>query len=436
MSEFPKHIEAVVIGAGPAGCVAASLLHQAGVSVVVVERAQFPRFSIGESLLPRALESLQRAGLLDAVKQQADRLNFQYKDGARFWMDTKNLRGITDICFAEGCHDGHDYAYEVRRAEFDHCLAQAVAAQGVPIYFGWQVSAFAENDANATLTLTTEANEVHQLTTDFVFDASGFGRVLPRLLDLERSSDFPPRQAVFTHIHDHITDADYDRNKIVIGLHSAHPELWFWLIPFHDNVMSVGLVGEPKKLSQLGFDAECFAENPDLFKSWFTSLLSADSYCHTLFEQAEYPQPVQTLTGYAADVTAMHGERFALLGNAAEFLDPIFSSGVTIAMVSAELATDCYLAQRAGQSVDWQQDFADELCRGVSVFKAYVNSWYNGELPVIFSSDYQPVAVKSKLTSILAGYVWDESNPYTKRSSVRLTTLVNMIENNTAQADV
>jgi flavin-dependent dehydrogenase len=134
---------------------------------------------------------------------------------------------------------------------------------------------------------------------------------------------------------------------------------------------------------------------------------------------AETVRPVGEIIGYAATVTRLHGRHFALLGNAAEFLDPVFSSGVTIAMKSASLAAQVLGRQLKGESVDWEREFADELNYGVETFRNFVAGWYDGSLQDVIFFPRQQSNIRGMICSILAGYVWDRENPYTGPQSGR-----------------
>jgi flavin-dependent dehydrogenase len=139
---------------------------------------------------------------------------------------------------------------------------------------------------------------------------------------------------------------------------------------------------------------------------------------------AQTIRPVNELIGYAATVTRMYGRHFALLGNAAEFLDPIFSSGVTIAMKSAILAAALLDRQLRGESVDWEREFADELVYGVETFRNFVAGWYDGSLQDVIFFPRQTPHIRRMICSVLAGYAWDRDNPYTgPQSGRRLRTL-------------
>jgi flavin-dependent dehydrogenase len=131
-----------------------------------------------------------------------------------------------------------------------------------------------------------------------------------------------------------------------------------------------------------------------------------------LLRNAVWDTPARKLVGYAANVKSLWGNRFALLGNAGEFLDPVFSSGVTIAFKSASLAAAVLEREARGDSVDWQSDYADPLRAGVNAFRAFVESWYAGGFQdVIFHANQDP-DIRRMIAAILAGYAWDTRNPY------------------------
>ncbi|MGI2259697.1 NAD(P)/FAD-dependent oxidoreductase [Shewanella sp. GXUN23E] len=398
----------VIIGAGPSGSVAAALLKQQGIDALILEKAVFPRFSIGESLLPACMRVLTKAGLVQAV----DRAGFQFKNGAAFSRNGKR----TAFDFTDKFTPGPGTTYQVQRARFDKLLADETAAMGVEIrYQHWLTDIHFDAD-RALLSVSCEGGEDYQIAADFVLDASGFGRVLPRLLELEQPSCLPGRRAIFTHIIDGISADNYphyDREKILISVHPDNHDVWYWLIPFSNGTCSLGVVGEPDFFTGYGDDNLEALKQITFEEPGLASLLAG----------ATFPNPAGELGGYSANVKSLWGERFALLGNAGEFLDPVFSSGVTIALQSADLAVSALVRQLGGEQVDWQLEYAQPLMRGVDTFRAYVQGWYSGELQDVIFFERPDPGIKQKVCSILAGYAWDIDNPYVAQPQRRLKTL-------------
>ncbi len=395
----------IIIGAGPAGCVAAALLQKKGHQVTIIERDRFPRFSIGESLLPQCMDYIEQAGMLEAVKAAG----FQIKTGAVFIEEDKQ----SEFCFSDKFSPGFDSTFQVQRDQFDLLLANEAQRMGTEIRWNQEVIAASFLDEGPVLTIKQSNEESYQVEADFVLDASGFGRVLPRLLNLEKPSDFPYRQSLFTHVEDHIDCKFYDRNKIRIIVHPQQRDVWYWLIPFSNGRCSIGVVGEPEFFEGLGNNHE----------NVFRQLIQQEPSLAALLKNASYDTPVNNIKGYSANVTSLYGNGYALLGNAGEFIDPVFSSGVTIAMKSASLAAEILDKQLQQQKVDWQKEFVEPLQIGVETFRTFVSAWYQGGLQDVVFYDQQLPTIKQMICSILAGYVWDLNNPYVKNSRARLNTL-------------
>ncbi|QTE86313.1 NAD(P)/FAD-dependent oxidoreductase [Shewanella algae] len=402
-----EQVDVVIIGAGPSGSVAASLLKQQGVDALVLERAQFPRFSIGESLLPCCMTVLEQAGMTEAVAEAG----FQFKNGAAF---RRNGR-YTTFDFSDKFTPGPGTTFQVPRGQFDKLLADTASTQGVEIRYGQTVTAV-DLSAEPRLTVADENGRVYSVRAKYLLDASGFGRVLPRLLQLECPSSLPARSAIFTHIEDNISDPEFDRNKILISVHPRNKDIWYWLIPFSNGTCSLGVVAEPHLLARLEGSLE----------QQLRTIVNEEPGLEALLKDARVIRDCATLKGYSANVSTLASDKFALLGNAGEFLDPVFSSGVTIAMHSASLACDCLVRQLKGEAVDWQQDYAEPLMLGVNTFRTYVEAWYDGRFQeVIFFEDANP-KIKQMICSILAGYAWDSNNPFVSESRRRLDLVVNL----------
>jgi flavin-dependent dehydrogenase len=410
-----EQTEILIIGAGPSGSVAAGLLRKQGRQVLILEKETFPRFSIGESLLPQSMEYIEQAGMLQDVVETG----FQYKNGAAFAKG--ELRTAFD--FRDKFSPGWGTTYQVQRANFDKVLADAAEKAGTEIRYCHTVVAVDVTGAQPQVTVRSPEGDEYVVQARYLLDASGFARILPRMLDLEYPSDFPVRGALFTHIEDRIAPQDMDRNKILISVHPEHQDVWFWTIPFSNGRCSQGVVATPEFLAQYqGTEVErlraIISETPSL--------------SHVL-RNAQWDTPGRSITGYSANVTSLWGNGYALLGNAGEFLDPVFSSGVTIAFKSASLAAHCIARMWKGETVDWQKDYAVPLQAGVNTFRAFVQGWYDGGFQDVIFHEHSSMEIRRMISSILAGYAWDANNPYVAEPQRRLRVLRELC--NSAQAE-
>jgi flavin-dependent dehydrogenase len=394
--------QVLVIGAGPSGAIAAALLKRKGHDVLMIERQHFPRFSIGESLLSHCLDFVEEAGMLEAVNAAG----FQRKNGAAFaWGDQ-----YSTFDFGDTFTNGKPTTFQVQRADFDKLLADQAELQGVDVRYGEAIVSADFSLAKPQLDVLREDGSHYRVEADFVLDASGYGRVLPRLLDLEAPSNFPVRQAVFTHVEDCIDNPAFDREKILITTHPTQRDIWFWTIPFSNGRCSVGVVAA----------AEHFKGRTENLDDCLRGFIAETPSLAGVLNNAVWDTPARTIGGYSANVKTLHGPGFALLGNAAEFLDPVFSSGVTIAMRSASMAAGVLHRQLQGESVDWQTEFAEPLKRGVDTFRCYVEGWYAGTFQDVIFYQGGAAEIRRMISSILAGYAWDERNPFVSEPKRRL----------------
>jgi flavin-dependent dehydrogenase len=400
--------DVIVIGAGPSGSIASALLHRRGWNVLVLESQKFPRFSIGESLLVHCLDFVDEAGMLPAVEAAG----FQFKNGAAFIRADE----YGDFDFGDKFTPGRPSTYQVQRAAFDKLLADEAEKQGVTIRYEVRVTAVDVTGSAPRVRVKDAAGAEQEIGARFLLDGSGFGRTLPKLLDLETPSAFPVRNAVFTHVADRIPDGMFDRNKIQVVVHPVHHDIWYWLIPFPKGRCSLGVVASRER----------FAAYPTEPEARIRKLVSEEPFLTRVLANAQWDTPVRELTGYAANVKAMHGNGYALLGNAAEFLDPVFSSGVTIAMRSASMAAGVLHRQLSGEQVDWTEQFEQPLRKGVDTFRAYVKAWYDGRFQDIMFAKTQPPGIRRMICSILAGYAWDEANPFVADPERRLAQVAQL----------
>ena len=189
-----EKVDVLVIGAGPAGTVAASIVNKAGFKVKIVEKQKFPRFVIGESLLPRCMEALTDAGFVEAVEAKG----FQKKFGAKFVKNGK----ICDYFFADQFTPGWNWTWQAPRAEFDKTLADTVEAMGVPVHYETTVTGIKFNGSDSVTTVEDIDGNQTQIEARFIIDGSGYGRVIPRLFNLDKPSNMSERKALFAHAND------------------------------------------------------------------------------------------------------------------------------------------------------------------------------------------------------------------------------------------
>jgi flavin-dependent dehydrogenase len=407
-----ERVDVLVIGAGPAGTVAASIVNKAGYKVKIVEKQKFPRFVIGESLLPRCMEALTEAGFVDAVTEKG----FQKKFGAKFVKDGK----ICDYMFADQFTPGWNWTWQAPRADFDKTLADTVERMGVPVCYETTVTDIQFNGSDSITTVEDINGNKTQIGASFIIDGSGYGRVIPRLFNLDKPSNLVPRKALFAHTVDLHRSLDDEPNRITIVVHK--PGVWIWIIPFSNGITSLGFVGNP----------EFFEEYEGNNEEKLRALIAEQSYISKRFEDVEFVFEPRVLESWSTTTNTFHGEGFVLTGNVTEFLDPIFSSGVTLATVSSQIAANLVIRKLNGQAVDWNKEYTEQMMQGVNTFRSYVMAWYEGTLDTIFFSEKQVPEIKNMICSILAGYVWDKDNPYVKDHNTALTRLSRIITLHTA----
>ena len=403
-----KEVDVLVIGAGPSGTIAASIIKQEGLSVQIVEKMLFPRFVIGESLLPRCMEALEEAKFLDAVKAKG----FQQKDGAKFVMDGK----ICDFTFSQQYTKGWGWTWQVPRADFDKTLADECVNMGIPVHYQTEVTDIQIYDDHSITTIKTVDGDVQTIKAKFIVDGSGYGRVIPKLFGLEKDSQQHPRKTLFCHMTDPKRQTVFEPNRITAIVFDA--TTWIWIIPFSNGLTSVGYVGSP----------EFFEQFPGTPEEQFRALLNAQPDLAYRFDESDMAWEPRTLQSWSATTEKFYGKGFVLTGNVTEFLDPIFSSGVTLASVSAQLAGNLVVKHLRGEEVDWEGGYMQPMTQGIDVFRTYVNRWYDGTLYKIFFSEGRQPEIIGQICSVLAGYVWDETNPFVSKREKNLPTLARFLE--------
>jgi len=182
-------------------------------------------------------------------------------------------------------------------------------------------------------------------------------------------------------------------------------------------VTSVGFVGD--RSFHDGF--------PGNDEEQLRAMIAAEPSIAERFASAEFMFPPRILESWSATTDRFYGNGFVLTGNVTEFLDPVFSSGVTLAAVSSQLAAGLVIRNLRGEEVDWDKEYMAVMMRGVDTFRTYVNAWYDGTLDTIFFADDQMPEFKRKICSVLAGYVWDEKNDFVREHHTSVNKLARII---------
>lgn len=405
-----ENVDVLVIGAGPSGCVAASYLFNNGARVKVVEKSKFPRFVIGESLIPRVMDHFDEAGLLDCL----NRMNFEKKFGARF------IRG-EEVClfdFSKKFGEGWDWTWQVPRADFDNTLAQEVARKGVDIEFETEVTKVVFNGSDSITTVKEKDGTEREIHAKFIIDSSGYGRVLPRLLKLEAPSSVTENSSLFAHVKD--IKRPKGQEGVLISFDILDTKVWLWVIPFSNGNTSIGVVGPTTFINSIPGET-----NADKLKE----IINRSDFYRDRFTDVEFLFEPHKIENYSCSVSQLCGPGFTLTGNSSEFLDPVFSSGVCFATESGMLSAKLFLKELNGERVDWDKEYTEYMRRGVNVFATYVKEWYTGNLQTLFFHRPENPDVKEKICAVLAGYVWNEENPFVKKHDRVIKSMAHIIEN-------
>ena len=397
----------VIIGAGPSGSVAAGYLEKQNASFMIIEKQNFPRFSIGESLIPKSMENFEEAGFLEILKQQG----FQKKYGARFIKDNQ----FAEFYFSKKFGAGWDWTWQVPRADFDKVLTDHLIDRRVDIRFETEVTevSFADNLWNLK-TIDEKGNKT-AISCKFIIDSSGNGRVLAKKLDLEAPPKIYDHFSIFTHLIEKSRPKGIEGEQISFEI--IDKETWFWYIPFSNGDSSLGFVGPNSWLKKYtGSTSEIFR-----------LMLQETNYYKDRFNTYPFKFEPKVIENISKNVKYTHGKGFALTGNSAEFLDPVFSSGVAFATESGLLAAKLAFREVNNEHVDWEHEYSRHIRKGVEVFSTYVREWYSGKLQEIFFHPDPNPQIKAQICAVLAGYVWDTKNPFVRNHRIALENLHRVI---------
>jgi geranylgeranyl reductase family protein len=329
MGERPdnNNYDVVVIGGGPAGSTAATLLAQAGRSVLLVDRERFPRFRLGESLMPATYWTFERLGLLDKMRSSP----FVQKHSVQFF--TKSGKGALPFYFAE--FDGHESSqtWQVDRTEFDHMLLDHASESGVEVRQGANVKeVLFEGERAVGVDLETDEGQRARIASRVVVDCSGQTSLIARERGLKQFDPQLQHASIYTRYKNAWRDSGRDEGATLI-MHTESARSWFWFIPLPNDEVSVGVVAPIDYLLKRGETIE---------KVYHDEVaICPEMRCR--LDGAEQVFPIRAIRDFSYISKEIAGDGWILAGDAFGFLDPMYSTGVFLAMKSAEFAADAIL---------------------------------------------------------------------------------------------
>ena len=353
------------------------------------------------------MEHFKEVDLFDCLDAQ----NFEKKHGARFMRDDV----VCHFDFSKKYTEGWDWTWQVPRADFDKALADEIIRKGVDVAFEWEVTDVQFNGTDSQTTIKDKNGVEKNINAKFVIDSSGYGRVLPRLLDLEKPSALPKHSSIFTHVKDSNRPEGTEGTLITFDIVKA--QVWLSVIPFSNGNTSIDFVGPTEFIeSYQGNNSEVLRE-----------MLKLSPYYFDRFKDVDYLFDPICIKNYSKSVKQLYGDGYVLTGNSSEFLDPVFSSGVAFATESSLLAAKLVARQLTGEKVDWENEYTNYIKKGVNVFSTYVKEWYTENLQTLFFHRPENPEVKEKICAVLAGYVWDETNPFVKKHDRAIRSMAHLI---------
>lgn len=381
--------DVLVVGGGPAGSTIAALLAERGRRVILVEKDRHPRFHIGESLLPLNLPLFERLG----VKEEIERMGM-IKYGVEFVSPYHSKSVSRD--FAQSWDEAFPYSYQVRRSEFDHVLLKNAAAKGAEVIEGCRVTAVEfPPEGGAVIRGRDESGTDCRWEADFLVDASGRDTLLAGQLGLKKRNRKHNSAAMFGH---------FTGARRLPGKAEGHISIfwfdhgWFWFIPLADGTTSIGAVGPP----------DYFKSRKTDLTSFFMSTIARCPEIADRLKDARLAGEVQATGNYSYSADRMAGRSYILVGDAYAFIDPVFSTGVYLAMTMAFLGADAVEAcLRAPEKAPrLLARYEKQARRGLKAFTWYIYRIRKPAFRDLFMSTRSPLRIENAVLSLLAGDIF------------------------------
>ena len=379
--------DVAIIGGGPAGSTAAALLARAGRRVIVFEREKFPRFHIGESLLPFSMQAFTRLGLHEKFL----RAGFIKKYGGEIIGACCDIG--TKFYFKDGYRSQTDHAYQVTRGDFDKMLLEHATESGAEVHEQTAVDAVKFSHDGVELTIKSNGSS-HSIRACYVVDASGRTSVLGRQFKIKKTYEHLHKLSIFAH-YEGVWRPDGIDGTLTVLVRAI--DRWFWLIPLSNERTSVGVVLDSEtfrksKLSAEDFLQQALAEQPTIARRMRNARRVSKVYLEADFSYRS---------------AHLYGGRWLLTGDAAGFIDPIFSSGVFLAVFSGEKCADVLneVLDRPAKANRLFARYERSVNRAMDVYLRFVNAWYTKEFIEVFLAPRNVLGLVPAVNAVLGGNV-------------------------------
>ena len=379
--------DVAIIGGGPAGSTAAALLARAGRRVIVFEREKFPRFHIGESLLPFSMKAFTRLGLHEKFL----RAGFMKKFGGEI-VGACSESG-TKFYFKDGYRSQTDHAYQVTRGDFDKVLLDHAVECGAEVHEETSVERVEFSNDEVELGIKCNGS-FHSIRARYVIDASGRTSVLGRKFKIKKTYDHLQKLSIFAH-YDGVWRAEGIDGTLTVLIRGI--DRWFWLIPLSAERTSVGVV----------LDSEAFRNSKLRAEDFLEQALSEQPIIAKRMTDARRVSQVYVEADFSYRSARLHGDRWLLAGDAAGFIDPIFSSGVFLAVFSGELCADVLneVLDHPRKARRLFAGYERAVNRAMDIYLRFVNAWYTKEFIEVFLAPRNILGLAPAVNAVLGGNV-------------------------------
>lgn len=380
-----------MVGGGPGGSTAAALLAQRKYSVLLLEKEKFPRFQIGESLLPYNNDLFRRLGL----QEEMEKGPFFPKFGAGF-VTADGEVGYT-FRFKSNLPSRYAKSYQVERAEFDHLLLKSAARAGVDVREETPVvDVDLSNESRPTVRTKSRSGEEVTFDARFVIDASGNGGVVGRKHGKKVDDEELRKIAIFAH-YENVSpggEGEDAGNTMIAVMKNA----WIWMIPINRDVTSIGIV----------VDRDAFRQGTKSPEEVLEESLNAAPYVSRRMQQARRITQVHARKDFSYSMKRMFGPNFSLVGDAAGFIDPIFSTGVFIAMKSGELVADAVHERLNSGSFVKMRRYEKLMGRALKRYHRFIANFYRREFLEVFLQPREKFGLLKPVVGMLAGNIFEK----------------------------